>query len=129
MSSKTDDIGVHVISVSNPLDLEGNSKTKEVDADDSCEKNKKCCGKIEYATQPWHIFIYSPDFYKANKHQLLNEVAAGLTVGLAQVSESVAFAFIAGVGPLLGLHAAWIIGLSLSIFGSRPGMILSLINI
>eukprot|EP00943_MAST-04B_sp_MAST-4B-sp1_P000204 g204.t1 len=85
--------------------------------------NGKCLGKYEYGTKPWHIFMYAPELYKADKAQLLNEVAAGLTVAFAQVSESVAFAFIAGVGPLLGLHAAWIIGLSLSFFGSRPGMI------
>ena len=83
----------------------------------------KCLGKYEYGTKPWHIFMYAPEIYRADKAQLLNEVAAGLTVAFAQVSESVAFAFIAGVGPLLGLHAAWIIGLSLSFFGSRPGMI------
>ena len=51
------------------------------------------------------------------------EVLAGLTVALALVPESVAFAFVAGVGPLVGLYAAFIVGLITAIFGWRPGMI------
>lgn len=51
------------------------------------------------------------------------EVLAGLTVALALVPEAVAFAFVAGVPPLVGLYAAFIIGLITSIFGGRPGMI------
>jgi SulP family sulfate permease len=44
-------------------------------------------------------------------------------VAFAQVPGSLAFADIAGVDPLLGLHPAWIIGFFTSAFGSRPGMI------
>ena len=51
------------------------------------------------------------------------EVLAGLTVALALVPEAVAFAFVAGVGPLVGLYAAFIVGLITAIFGGRPGMI------
>lgn len=51
------------------------------------------------------------------------EVLAGLTVALALVPESVAFAFVAGVPPLVGLYAAFIICLLTAIFGGRPGMI------
>ena len=51
------------------------------------------------------------------------EVLSGLTVALALVPEAVAFAFIAGVEPLVGLYAAFIVGLVTSIFGGRPGMI------
>ncbi len=46
-----------------------------------------------------------------------------LTVALALVPEAVAFAFVAGVDPLVGLYAAFMIGLITSIFGGRPGMI------
>jgi SulP family sulfate permease len=46
-----------------------------------------------------------------------------LTVALALVPEAVAFAFVAGVDPLVGLYAAFVIGLITSIFGGRPGMI------
>ena len=51
------------------------------------------------------------------------EVMAGLTVALALVPEAVAFAFVAGVHPLVGLHAAFMVGLITAIFGGRPGMI------
>jgi sulfate permease, SulP family len=52
-----------------------------------------------------------------------NELLSGLTVALALVPEAVAFAFVAGVAPLVGLYAAFIICLITSIFGGRPGMI------
>ncbi len=48
---------------------------------------------------------------------------SGLTVALALVPEAVAFAFVAGVEPLVGLYAAFMIGLITSILGGRPGMI------
>ena len=51
------------------------------------------------------------------------EVLSGLTVALALVPEAVAFAFIAGVEPLVGLYAAFMVGLITSVFGGRPGMI------
>ncbi len=51
------------------------------------------------------------------------EVLAGLTVALALVPEAVAFAFVAGVHPLVGLYAAFIVGLITAVFGGRPGMI------
>ncbi len=51
------------------------------------------------------------------------EVLAGLTVAMALVPEAIAFAFVAGVSPLSGLYAAFIVGLVTAIFGGRPGMI------
>lgn len=51
------------------------------------------------------------------------EVLAGLTVALALVPEAVAFAMIAGLSPLTGLYAAFVVGLVTSILGGRPGMI------
>ena len=52
-----------------------------------------------------------------------HEILSGLTVALALVPEAVAFAFVAGVDPLVGLYAAFMVGLLASIFGGRPGMI------
>ncbi|WP_251359702.1 SulP family inorganic anion transporter [Kangiella sp. TOML190] len=52
-----------------------------------------------------------------------NDILSGLTVALALVPEAVAFAFVAGVEPLVGLYAAFMVGLITSIFGGRPGMI------
>ena len=51
------------------------------------------------------------------------ELLAGLTVALALVPEAVAFAFVAGVHPLVGLYAAFIVGLITAVIGGRPGMI------
>ena len=62
-----------------------------------------------------------------NKSNLLGnyktEVLSGLTVALALVPEAIAFAFVADLDPLVGLYAAFTIGLITSIFGGRPGMI------
>ncbi|QQA44144.1 SulP family inorganic anion transporter [Pelagovum pacificum] len=55
--------------------------------------------------------------------QLRTEVLSGLTVALALVPEAVAFAFVAGVNPLVGLYAAFIVGLITALIGGRPGMI------
>ena len=51
------------------------------------------------------------------------EILSGLTVALALVPEAIAFALIAGLSPLTGLYAAFVMGLITSIFGGRPGMI------
>ena len=51
------------------------------------------------------------------------ELLSGLTVALALVPEAVAFAFVAGVHPLVGLYAAFMVGLVTALIGGRPGMI------
>ena len=51
------------------------------------------------------------------------DVLSGITVALALVPEAVAFAFLAGVPPLVGLYAAFIMCLVTAVFGGRPGMI------
>jgi sulfate permease, SulP family len=51
------------------------------------------------------------------------ELLSGLTVALALVPEAVAFAFVAGVHPLVGLYAAFIVGLITAVIGGRAGMI------
>ena len=52
-----------------------------------------------------------------------NDILSGLTVALALVPEAVAFAFVAGVDPLVGLYAAFMVGLITAVGGGRPGMI------
>ena len=52
-----------------------------------------------------------------------NDILSGLTVALALVPEAVAFAFVAGIDPMVGLYGAFIMGLITSLFGGRPGMI------
>ena len=62
-------------------------------------------------------------FDLSQKVNYRTEVLSGLTVALALIPEAVAFAFIAGLSPLTGLYAAFMMGLITSIFGGRPGMI------
>jgi sulfate permease, SulP family len=52
-----------------------------------------------------------------------NEILSGITVAIALVPEAIAFSFIAGVDPLIGLYAACIMGFVTSLLGGRPGMI------
>ena len=52
-----------------------------------------------------------------------NEVLAGLTVAMTMMPESLSFAILAGLPPLVGLYAAFIMGLVTAIFGGRPGMV------
>lgn len=52
-----------------------------------------------------------------------NDILSGLTVALALVPEAVAFAFVAGIDPMVGLYGAFMMGIVTSMFGGRPGMI------
>ncbi|MGB0583148.1 MAG: SulP family inorganic anion transporter, partial [Limisphaerales bacterium] len=52
-----------------------------------------------------------------------NDILSGITVALALVPEAIAFAFVAGVPPHVGLYSAVIIGLVTALIGGRPGMI------
>lgn len=67
-----------------------------------------------------HIFNL---FDLKQKVDYKSEILSGLTVALALVPEAIAFALIAGLSPLTGLHAAFTIGLITSVLGGRPGMI------
>ncbi len=60
---------------------------------------------------------------KSTGGSLKNDILSGITVALALVPEAVAFAFGAGVSPIVGLYGAFMMGLITSIFGGRPGMI------
>tara|TARA_Y100000590_G_scaffold470775_1_gene670296 strand:+ start:113658 stop:115304 length:1647 start_codon:yes stop_codon:yes gene_type:complete len=54
---------------------------------------------------------------------LKNDLLSGLTVALALIPEAIAFSFVAGVNPKVGLYAAFMMGLITALFGGRPGMI------
>ena len=62
-------------------------------------------------------------FVRKSSQNIRYDLLSGVTVALALVPEAVAFAFVAGVPPLVGLYAAFMIGLITSVFGGRPGMI------
>ena len=63
------------------------------------------------------------ELHAARSRNIKNDVLSGLTVALALVPEAVAFAFVAGVEPLVGLYAAFMVGLITASIGGRPGMI------
>jgi SulP family sulfate permease len=62
-------------------------------------------------------------FDLAQKVDYKTEVLSGVTVAMALIPEAVAFAFVAGLSPLTGLYAAFVMGLVTAILGGRPGMI------
>lgn len=63
------------------------------------------------------------DFFRTRNWNFKNETLSGLTVALALVPEAVAFAFVAGVSPIIGLYSAFFLGLITAVLGGRPGMI------
>ncbi len=63
------------------------------------------------------------DIRKYSSQNVKNDVLSGLVVAVALVPEAIAFSFIAGVSPIVGLYTAFILGLITSLFGGKPGMI------
>ena len=58
-----------------------------------------------------------------SKQNIKNDILSGALVAVALVPEAIAFSFIAGVSPVVGLYGAFIIGLITSLLGGKPGMI------
>lgn len=57
------------------------------------------------------------------KINLKNEILAGLTVSMTMIPESLSFAILAGLNPLTGLYAAFLMGIVTAFLGGRPGMV------
>ncbi|QDV61479.1 Bicarbonate transporter BicA [Crateriforma conspicua] len=66
---------------------------------------------------------YMLNYFRSQDGSIKNDVLSGLTVALALVPEAIAFAFVAGVSPLIGLYSAFFLGLITAVLGGRPGMI------
>lgn len=64
--------------------------------------------------------IHFPSIREIN---IKNEILAGLTVSMTMIPESLSFAILAGLSPLTGLYAAFLMGLVTSLLGGRPGMV------
>ena len=76
------------------------------------------------ATSKSNALLKRPDWlHSIWPDKPLPDILSGMTVALALVPEAIAFAFIAGVDPMIGLYSAFMIGLLTSILGGRPGMI------
>lgn len=63
------------------------------------------------------------NFFSQRSGAAKDDILSGVTVSLALVPEAIAFAFVAGVSPLIGLYSAFFIGLFTAVLGGRPGMI------
>ncbi|MCB4749011.1 MAG: SulP family inorganic anion transporter [Sulfurovum sp.] len=63
------------------------------------------------------------DIQRYSKQNIKNDILSGALVSVALVPEAIAFSFIAGVSPVVGLYAAFIIGLITSLLGGKPGMV------
>lgn len=63
------------------------------------------------------------DIRKYTSPNIKNDILSGLVVAVALVPEAIAFSFIAGVSPIVGLYTAFILGLITSLIGGKPGMI------
>lgn len=63
------------------------------------------------------------NFIDKKQGSIKDDILSGLTVALALVPEAVAFAFVAGISPIIGLYGAFMMGIITSLFGGRPGMI------
>jgi SulP family sulfate permease len=61
--------------------------------------------------------------YSLQSIQYKTEILAGLTVAMTMIPESLSFAILAGLSPITGLYAAFIMGLVTAIFGGRPGLV------
>ncbi len=62
-------------------------------------------------------------YFRSRTPTAKDDLLSGLTVALALVPEAIAFAFVAGISPVIGLYSAFFIGLTTACFGGRPGMI------
>src|SRR5690606_24537969 len=60
---------------------------------------------------------------RSSKVNFKNEILAGLTVAMTMIPESLSFAILAGLSPLTGLYAAFLMGLVTAVLGGRPGMV------
>ncbi|SDI22074.1 sulfate permease, SulP family [Chryseobacterium taeanense] len=62
-------------------------------------------------------------FQSIRNINIKNEILAGLTVAMTMIPESLSFAILAGLSPLTGLYAAFLMGIVTAVFGGRPGMV------
>jgi SulP family sulfate permease len=69
------------------------------------------------------MFANALDFSDLKNINFKTELLAGLTVAMTMIPESLSFAILAGLSPLTGLYAAFLMGIVTAILGGRPGMV------
>jgi SulP family sulfate permease len=62
-------------------------------------------------------------YFKQSNINIKTELLAGLTVAMTMIPESLSFAILAGLSPITGLYAAFLMGIVTAILGGRPGMV------
>eukprot|EP01147_Barroeca_monosierra_P008302 gene8302-10181_t len=70
-----------------------------------------------------YFFSGSAKFYQENLGVLRKELFSGFTIAVLQIPESVAFSFVAGLDPIIGLRATVFMALVCGLLGARPGMV------
>jgi len=58
-----------------------------------------------------------------SRDNIKNDILSGMVVAVALVPEAIAFSFIVGINPIVGLYTAFLLGLVTSLIGGKPGMI------
>jgi SulP family sulfate permease len=74
----------------------------------------------------YNMYLKLFDF--TQKVNYKNEVLAGLTVAMTMIPESLSFAILAGFPPLVGLYAAFIMGLVTAVFGATVIVLIALMK-
>lgn len=66
-----------------------------------------------------------PEDFRERRSSLISATISGLAVSLAMIPEAVAFSFVAGVSPLVGLWTTVVLGFFAAAFGSGAGLMSS----
>mmetsp|Transcript_40213 Transcript_40213/g.65017 ORF Transcript_40213/g.65017 Transcript_40213/m.65017 type:complete len:652 (+) Transcript_40213:117-2072(+) len=119
MSPSTDTTPVIAEAHKQPAQGQNSSKAGEMASDPADTDCGRCGRKTLYTVFPEDMMTTEG----VTVTYLTKEILSGVTIGFAQIPESVAFAFLGHVKPPIALHAAWMVGLICSLFGGRPGMV------
>ena len=69
--------------------------------------------------------MLSEQFKQTWFSNIKQDLLSGLLIALAMIPQSIAFALMCGLDPMVGLHASFCIAITGAIVGSRAGMLSS----
>ncbi len=79
--------------------------------------------RLAYLCGITSIIMLKKSFTDLKNINYKTEILAGLTVAMTMIPESLSFAILAGLTPITGLYAAFLMGLVTAIMGGRPAMV------